>query len=158
MSIEINARNAGDLIEVEIGNTTITLPPKTLQALQKLINDRLNNVDACEQQEMQKKIKAYSALATKMAQFNPIVLQNLLVKLTAQQIVTLARLANGNTLYDKILENLSRQNRRQFEDDYETFNKISHHQAIVFMEQSITLIKKAVRQQKEHDQNPLNKV
>ena len=149
MTMEINARHAGgDQIEVEIGNATITLPTSTLKSLQQLINQRLNQVDSNEQQEMQKKIKAYAALATKMAQFKPVVLQTLFVKLSPQQLVTLARLAHGNTLYEQIMANLSKQNRRQFEDDYQTFNQISYHQAIIFMEQSINLIKKAARQQK----------
>ena len=140
--------NSDDTIELNIGFVSYTLSKPAVNALYKVIEKRLNSGDDQEAQAIEKKIAAYRALANKMAAVDARIFQNLLLKLTPQQQVTLAKLAKDDLIYNKILTNMSKQNQRQFKDDFETFGQITYHQAIIHMEKMVPIIKKAAQEQK----------
>lgn len=133
---------------LELGPVTLTLPNAAIQALREVINQRLSQSNEAEQQELQKKLAAYKALATKMAEVDDRIVQRFAPMVRPEQLVTLVRLAHGDALRDKILKNLSKQNRRQFEEDDAALTKISVHQACLYMEQLVPLLKKVAQEQK----------
>lgn len=134
--------------ELEIGPVTVTLPEKVLSALQKVIDQRLNQSSEAEDLALEKKIQAYRTLATKMAEVDDRIIQKFAPQVSSEELVTMVRLAEGNTLRDKVLNNLSKQNRRQFEEDEAALGPVTYQHACVYMEQIVPLIKQAAQDQK----------
>ncbi|MBD3754569.1 MAG: hypothetical protein IE937_02895 [Gammaproteobacteria bacterium] len=147
MEISAKRNHDGEYL-LELGPVTLTLPSAAIKALTEVIDQRLNQSDEKEQQELQKKLAAYKALATKMSEVDDRIVQTFAPQVTPEQLVTIVRLAEGDVLREKVLRNLSKQNRRQFEEDYAALNKITVHQACLYMEQLVPLIKKVAQQQK----------
>lgn len=83
-----------------------------------------------------------------MSEVDDRIVQTFAPQVTPEQLVTIVRLAEGDVLREKVLRNLSKQNRRQFEEDYAALNKITVHQACLYREQLVPLIKKVAQQQK----------
>jgi len=148
--MEVTARKDEKGINLlEIGPVTLALEDNVIKALYDVVNHRLSDADPNEAAMLEKKLKAYRVLASKMQAVDDRVVQKFITQLKPEQLVTLVRLGGGKLLYQKIIRNLSKQNRRQFESDYETFNRISEHQATIYMEQIIPFIKKAAQEQKQ---------
>jgi len=147
MEISATHENTGDFT-LEIGPVTFSLNIEAVQSLYKIIDERLGEGDDKERLARSLKLKAYRALASKMVNVDERVLQKFANQVKTEQLVTLVRLAEGEALYNKVLENMSRQNRRQFEEDFAAMERITEHQAIVFMEQIIPVIKQAAQDQK----------
>ena len=76
------------------------------------------------------------------------IVQKFAVLLSAEQLITLARLAQAESLYNKIMMNLSKQNKAQFEDDYRAMKGITEKQALINMEQIIPIIKQVAKEVK----------
>lgn len=148
MEVSAKHRDSGDY-ELEIGPVLFTLNHDVIEGLEHVIKKRLNQGAAKDEASMQKKLSAYRNLATKMGAVDDKVVQKIVVRIRAEQLVTMVRLAEGKVLYNKVLRNLSTQNRRQFEDDYKSMNKITEHQAIVYMEQIVPILKHAAQEQKK---------
>lgn len=148
MEVKGKRQVSGDYI-LEVGTTILTLPRNALVALAELMNNRKNYKGASQYQaRLQKRLATYRAFANKVAQLNDALVQNLLSQMSMEQMVTLARLGEGQKVYQKILANLSRQNVRQFEDDFQRLNKITVHQASAQMEQVVPIIQRAIKAQK----------
>jgi len=151
--MEISARrDKSGQYQLEIGPVTFTLPEDAVTALQKVIDQRLSQGNAIDDENLKRKLVAYKVLASKMTGVDDRIVQKFAPQVTQEQLVTIVRLAEGNTLYQKILRNLSKQNRRQFEEDYAAMDKITEHNACVYMEQIVPLIKRAAKEQKELQQ------
>jgi flagellar motor switch protein FliG len=120
-----------------------------VKALQTVVEQRLNQPSDVDAENLKRKLEAYRALATKMASVDDRVVQKFAPKVTPEQLITMVRLAQGDVLYNKVLRNLSQQNRRQFEEDYAQHNKITEQHACLYMEQLVPLIKRAAQEQKE---------
>lgn len=133
---------------LEIGPVTIEMSNEVVKALYAVINQRLNESSAAEDAILQKKLMAYKALASKMRAVDDRIIQKFAVQLLPEQLVTLVKLSESDSFYEKILRNLSKQNRRQFEIDYKEFNQITVHHACIYMEQIVPLIKKAAQEQR----------
>lgn len=147
--MEISARrNKEGVYLLDMGPVTFSLSAAAVDALQKVIDRRLNQGDDIESQQLEKKLQAYKTLANKMTEVDNRIVQEFAPKVSPEQLVTIVRLAEGNALYDKVVNNLSKQNRRQFEQDYKDLDKITVHNACIYMEQLVPLIKEAARQQK----------
>lgn len=142
-------REKSGLFKLEIGPVVFTLPVEAVEALQKVIDARLNQPSPQDEETIHKKIKAYRALATKIVSMDDRVIEKFLLQVSAEQLITIVRLAEGDTLYHKVLKNLSKANRRQFEEDYLAMDRITEHHACVHMEQVIPHIKRAAKEQKE---------
>lgn len=135
--------------QLEIGPVTFTLPEDAVSALQQVIGQRLNQNNEVDSDNIKRKLDAYKALASKMIGVDDRIVQKLATKVTPEQLVTITRLAEGDSLYEKVARNLSKQNRRQFEEDYKAMNKITEKHACLYMEQIVPLIKRAAQEQKE---------
>ncbi|MGC9385603.1 MAG: FliG C-terminal domain-containing protein [Hydrogenovibrio sp.] len=133
---------------LEMGPVFFELPISSLEMLHKLLEERLSNQSDEDLATLHKKIKAYRALASKLVAMDDRVLQKLVTKLSAEQLVTLVRLAEGKRLFNKVIRNLSRQNGQQFQQDYHDLNKITLHQATLYMEQAVPMIRQAANEQK----------
>lgn len=133
---------------LEMGPVFFELPISSLEMLHKLLEERLSNQSDEDLATLHKKIKAYRALASKLVAMDDRVLQKLVTKLSAEQLVTLVRLAEGERLFHKVIRNLSRQNGQQFQQDYHDLNKITLHQATLYMEQAVPMIRQAANEQK----------
>ncbi|PLA74855.1 hypothetical protein CYQ88_04490 [Hydrogenovibrio sp. SC-1] len=127
---------------------TFELPENAIGSLQKLIGGRLAQTAGGNTESLQRKIKTYRNLATKMIVVDDVVLQSILPRMKPEQLVTMVRLADGERLFHKVIRNLSRQNGKQFQQDYLDFDQITEHQACVYMEQILPLIKEAAQMQK----------
>lgn len=147
MEISASRNKAGDY-QLDMGPVTFTLTEEAVQGLQQVIDQRLNRSEGVEAENLKRKLEAYRVLASKMSGVDDQIVQKFAPQVTPEQLVTIVRLAEGDTLYQKISKNLSKQNRRQFEDDYKALDKITEHNACIYMEQIVPLIKKAAQAQK----------
>lgn len=148
--MEISAKRDHDgLYILETGPVFFELPEQALETLQKVVNQRLGQATSSSAESLNRKIQTYRNLATKMITVDDRILQSFLPQATPEQLVTLVRLADGERLFHKVLRNMSRQNGQQFQQDYQDLNQITEHQACLYMEQIVPLIKKAAQQQKE---------
>jgi flagellar motor switch protein FliG len=147
MEIKAKRQAAGDFI-IEVGPVIFNLPENVVQALNQVITDRFSRVTEQDKKITEKRLEAYRALAAKFCQIEDAVIQQVLTQIAPEQMVTLARITGDRSVYQKILKNLSRQNGRQFEDDYARIKKITVHQASVQMENMVPILKKAIQQRK----------
>lgn len=147
MEISAQHLDSGEY-QLEIGPVIFNLNAQVIKGLHHVIHTHANEGDQPDKATIQKKLKAYRLLATKIALVDDRILQKIVVRIRAEQLVTLVRLAEGKVLYNKVLRNLSTQNRRQFEEDFQAMNKITEHQAIVYMEQIVPTLKQAAQEQK----------
>jgi flagellar motor switch protein FliG len=134
--------------QLQMGPVTLTLAPQVLHALHEVIDQRLNRCSEQEAQALDKKFQAFKVLATKMSGVDERIIQKFAPKVSAEQLVTIVRLAEGDELRHKVLRNLSQQNRRQFEEDYARLDKITVQQACVHMEQLVPTIRLAAQEQR----------
>jgi len=152
--MEISAsRNKKGEYQLEIGPVTFSLSSDVVYALQQVVDQRLNQNSAVDDENTKRKITAYRVLASKMTGVDDRILQKLAPQLTSEQLVTIVRMAEGDGLYKKVAKNISKQNRRQFEDDYVAMDKITEQHACLYMEQIVPLIKRAAQEQKELHSN-----
>ncbi|GAB6035307.1 FliG C-terminal domain-containing protein [Galenea microaerophila] len=133
---------------LEVEPVTIELTPEVVKSLHEVINLYLKKGQS-QSEDLEKKLSIFRALADKLVRADDRVLQHFLSKLTPGQLVTLVRLSTDQKLYQKVLKNLSRTNARQFEEDYREMDKITQHQAVVYMEQIIPQLKAAIAEQKK---------
>ncbi len=151
--MEISAkRDESGEYQLEMGPVTLALPPQVIEALHSVIDKRLNQFSEEEALLLDKKLQAYKALATKMCAVDDRIFQTFAPQITSEQLVTLVRLGEGDSLREKVLRNLSRQNQRLFEEEFDLHDKITVQHACLYMEQLVPLIKKAVQRQKEIQQ------
>ncbi|BCN94084.1 hypothetical protein THMIRHAM_18690 [Thiomicrorhabdus immobilis] len=148
MEISASRNHTGEYL-LEIGPVTFTLPVDVISALQQVVDQRLNQNSSADDENLKRKLVAYRVLASKMTGVDDRIVQKFAPKVTPEQLVTIVRMAEGDGLYQKIVKNLSKQNRRQFEEDYEAMDKITEHNACLHMEQLVPLIKSAAQEQKE---------
>lgn len=146
MDIEAKRKESGEF-ELEIGPVVFSLPVEVVKALNTLLEQRLNHPSVADDESHQRKLTAYRVLAGKMIGVDDRIVQKFAPQVTPEQLVTIARLAEGDGLYNKIAKNLSKQNRRQFEEDYAALDKITEQNACLHMEQLVPLIKSAVQEQ-----------
>ena len=154
MEISAQHLDSGDY-QLEIGPVTFSLNHDAILGLHHVMKKRLESGMKQDQEVMQKKLTAYRTLATKMGAVDDKVIQKIVVRIRAEQLVTMVRLADGKVLYNKVLRNLSTQNRRQFEEDFQAMNKITEHQAIIYMEQIVPTLKQAAQEQKKIQQESM---
>ncbi|HIC99883.1 MAG TPA: hypothetical protein EYP05_00885 [Piscirickettsiaceae bacterium] len=147
MDIEIHKLKNGE-IRLDFGQVMLHLSPEVIKTLQQVVEKRLNMSGEAERAAIEKKLAIFRDLANKLAHMDDRVLQKVLPQLTPEQLVTLVRLSEGDYFYRKVLRNMSKTNRRQFEEDYARLNRITKHQAVIYMEQIIPLLKKAAQEQK----------
>lgn len=141
-------RNKNGVYQLELGPVTFSLNEQAVGALQQVINKRLNSAGEIDSQNLKRKLTAYKVLASKMSAVDDVIIQKFAPQVTPDQLVTIVRLAEGDELHNKVLKNLSSQNRRQFEEDFARLDKITEHNACIYMEQLVPMIKKAAQQQK----------
>jgi|SRR5690554_3021097 len=147
MEVKGKRQQTGDYI-IEAGSTIISLPQNVIAALANLMNNRKDDTDGRYKARVEQRLQTFRAFANQVSQFDGPVIQGLLSQITMEQMVTLARLADGDKVYQKIVANLSRQNARQFEDDYQRLNKITVHQASAQMDKIVPIIQRAIKSQK----------
>ena len=148
MEIKAKRQKSGDYM-IEIGPTIFTLPENVVEALTQVLKNRNQNSAEQDKARMEKRLAAYRGLASKLSTIDDALMQNLLTQISPEQMVTLARIASDDSVYKKILKNLSRQNGRQFEDDYKRLSRISVHQAGTQMETMVPILKKAIQARKQ---------
>lgn len=148
MDIKAKRQQSGQYV-IEIGPTIFNLPENVVEALNKVITERFRVMTDQDKERMQKRLTAYRALAGKLTQIENALMQDLLNQISSEQMVTLARIAEGDEVYKKIVANLSRQNARQFEEDFKRLDKISLHQASTQMEQMVPTLKKVIQARKQ---------
>jgi len=142
------SRTAKGEYQLELGPVTFTLPKEVIKGLNAVINQRMNN-SGVDDENIQRKLVAYRVLASKMTSVDDRIIQKFAPKVSPEQLVTIVRMAEGEGLYNKIVKNLSKQNSRQFVEDYAAMDKITEQNACLYMEQLVPLIKKAAQEQKE---------
>ncbi|MEA1988630.1 MAG: FliG C-terminal domain-containing protein [Pseudomonadota bacterium] len=148
--MEISAsRNKVAEYQLEIGPVMFSLPSDAVKALQQVIDQRLNQNSAVDDENTKRKMTAYRVLASKMTGVDDRIVQKFAPQVTPEQLVTIVRMAEGDSLFKKVAKNLSKQNRRQFEEDYAAMDKITEQHACLYMEQIVPLIKRAAQEQKE---------
>lgn len=147
MEISAKRTETGEYL-LEIGYVTIELPQEAVSGLQQIISKRLGQGSDVDQQAFQKKLKVYRDLANKLVSADDRIIQQVALQMSPEQLVTVARLAEGERLFHKIMRNMSRQNGKQFQEDYQALTKITEQQACVNMEKVVPLIRKAAQQQK----------
>lgn len=148
--MEITAKRDHDgFFVLETGPVSFELPEQALETLQKVVSQRLGQKTSSGSESLNRKVNTYRNLATKMVSVDDRILQSFLPQATPEQLVTLVRLAEGERLFHKVMRNMSRQNGQQFQQDYQDLNQITEHQACLYMEQIVPLIKKAAQEQKE---------
>ncbi|HEY9018641.1 FliG C-terminal domain-containing protein [Thiomicrospira sp.] len=148
MEIKAKRQQSGQYV-IEVGPTIFNLPENVVEALSKVIRERFKVVTEQDKERMQKRLTAYRALAGKLTQIENALMQDLLTQISSEQMVTLARIAQGDEVYKKIVANLSRQNARQFEEDFKRLDKISIHQASTQMEKMVPILKKVIQARKQ---------
>ncbi|QCU90821.1 FliG C-terminal domain-containing protein [Thiomicrorhabdus sediminis] len=146
MEVSAHKTKSGEY-QLEIGPVTFELTADATAALSKVISQRLSQ-SGLDAENLHRKLKAYRAVANKLAYADDAIIQKFSTQLAPEQLITLVRLADGDSLYNKVARNLSKQNRRQFEDDFNGLNKITEHAACLHMEQIVPLIKKTAQEQK----------
>ncbi|QKI88526.1 FliG C-terminal domain-containing protein [Thiomicrorhabdus xiamenensis] len=152
--MEISAKHdeSGEFL-LEIGPVMFTLPYEVVESLHDVIAKRLSAGEQSSHAVLQKKLESYRTLANKMAQVDDRVVQKFAPLVSPEQLVTITRLASGEVLYNKVMRNLSKQNQRQFAEDYAAMDKITEAHACLYMEQLIPMIKRAAQEQKQiHEQ------
>ncbi|MGE4502864.1 MAG: FliG C-terminal domain-containing protein [Thiomicrospira sp.] len=148
--MEIKAkRQANGEYMIEIGPVIFNLPQPVVEVLHQVINDRGNKQTPADKARTEKRLAAYRSLANKLAVIEDPLMQSLLTQIRPEQMVTLARMASDDSVYQKIVRNLSRQNARQFEEDFARISKISVHQASSQMELMLPILKKAIQARKQ---------
>lgn len=145
------SRDQRGAYHLQTGPVTFALDESAVEALRQVIDQRLNKGSEIDAENMKRKLQAYRALASKMAGVDNKIIEKFAPQVSPEQLVTIVRLAEGDSLYQKISKNLSKQNRRQFEADYEAMDKITEHNACIYMEQLVPLIKKTAQEQKALD-------
>ncbi|WP_029933778.1 FliG C-terminal domain-containing protein [Thiomicrospira pelophila] len=148
MEIKAKRQQSGNYV-VEVGPTIFNLPENVVEALSKVIRERFKVVTEQDKERMQKRLTAYRVLAGKLTQVENALMQDLLNQISSEQMVTLARIAQGDEVYKKIVANLSRQNARQFEEDFKRLERISLHQASTQMEKMVPILKKVIQARKQ---------
>jgi flagellar motor switch protein FliG len=148
MDIEAKRKASGEF-ELEIGPVVFSLSIDMIKALHDLLEQRLNSSSVADDENHQRKLTAYRTLANKMIGVDDRIVQKFSPEVTPEQLVTIVRLAEGDGLYQKVVKNLSKQNRRQFEDDYAALDKITEQNACLHMEQIVPLIKRVVQEQED---------
>lgn len=147
--MEISAkRNKNGVYLLELGPVTFSLNEQAVEALQKATEQRLSGGNELDAVNLKRKLQAYKVLASKMSAVDDVIIQKFAPQVTPEQLVTIVRLAEGDVLHQKVLKNLSSQNRRQFEEDYARLDKITEHNACIYMEQLVPKIKQAAAEQK----------
>ncbi len=146
MDIEAKRKETGEF-ELEIGPVVFSLPVEVVKGLSALLEQRLNNPSDADDESLQRKLTAYRVLAGKMIVVDDRIVQKFAPQVMPEQLVTIVRLAEGDGLYNKVVKNLSKQNRRQFEEDYATLDKITEQNACLHMEHLVPLIKSAAQEQ-----------
>jgi len=152
MEVTVRRDETGENI-LEMGPVTLTIKDDVVKSLRSVMTQRLSQSSGAEQVVLEKKLNAYKTLASKMRGVDGRIIQKLAVQLTPEQLVTMVRLAPGQDLYKKVLENMSKSNRMQFEDDYKALDRITVHQACIYMEQIVPKIKAAAQEQKRLQQS-----
>ncbi len=147
-------RDESGQFQLEMGPVIFNLPEEAIEGIRQVINQRLHHSSELDEAGGRRKIKAYRVLASKMANVDDRIVQKFAAQVSSEQLVTIVRLAEDDGLYQKVLKNLSKQNRRQFEEDYRSMDKISEHHACLHMEQVITLIRRAAEEQKSLSRFP----
>ena len=148
--MEISAsRNKTGEYQLEIGPVMFSLPSDVVKALQQVIDQRLNQNSAIDDENAKRKMTAYRVLASKMTSVDDRIVQKFAPQVSPEQLVTIVRMAEGDGLYKKVIKNLSKQNRRQFEEDYAAMDKITEQHACLYMEQIVPMIKRAAQEQNE---------
>ncbi len=145
MDIEAKRKESGEF-ELEIGPVVFSLPVEVVKALNTVLEQRLNHPNTADDEGHQRKLAAYRVLANKMVGVDDRIVQKFAPQLTPEQLVTIVRLAKGDGLYNKIVKNLSKQNCRQFEEDYVGLDKITEQNACLHMEHIVPLIKSAAQE------------
>lgn len=147
--MDVNARRGqtGEYF-LELGPVVFELDSASVNTLQNIIRQRLSQPSGADDAALSKKLHAYRVLATKMNAMDDRILQKFATQVSQEQLVTLVRLSEGDRLFHKVVRNLSRQNGKQFQQDYHDLNKITTHQASLYMEQLVPMIRKAVQEQK----------
>ncbi len=146
MDIEVRRLKSGE-IQLDFGRVMLNLPPAVIKALQQTVEARLNASGEKERAAIKRKLAVFRDLAKKLAAVDDRIMQRMLPQLKPEQLVTLARLG-GEAVQRKIERNLSKTNRRQFEEDYARLNRITEHQAVIYMEQIVPALKKIAQEQK----------
>lgn len=141
-------RDESGQFQLEMGPVVFSLPEAAIEGIRQVIDQRLHHSSELYGEGGRRKIKAYRVLASKMASVDDRIVQKFAAQVLPEQLVTIVRLAEGDALYQKVLRNLSKQNSRQFEEDYQAMDKISERHACLHMEQVITLIRRAAEEQK----------
>lgn len=141
-------RNESGSFHLTMGYVSFDMSESAIQALQKVISERLGQSSEKDKLITEKKIQAYRQVANKLVQADNRIVQKFAVLLSAEQLITLARLAQDESLYNKIMMNLSKQNKAQFEDDYRAMKGITEKQALINMEQIIPIIKQVAKEVK----------
>lgn len=147
MDVSASRSQTGEYL-LEVGPVVIELSSEAVNTLQQIVSKKLDQPSGEEADSLNKKLNAYRALATKMVAMDDRILQKFATQVSAEQLVTLVRLAEGERLFHKVIRNLSRQNGKQFQQDYHDLNKITVHQACLYMEQLVPIIRKAAQEQK----------
>lgn len=149
MSMEVGvSRNKKGMFILEIGPVSFELSHEAVSALNNVVTQRMSKSGGTDPAVLQKKLSAYRSLATKLIAIDDRVMQHFATSVSAEQLVTLVRLADGERLFHKVVRNLSRQNAKQFQQDFHDLNKITTHQACLYMEQIVPIIKQAAKEQK----------
>lgn len=148
MDIKAKRNKTGEYM-IEIGPAIFNLPQNVVEALYNVISNRSLASIEQDKARMEKRLTAYRSLANKLGTIEDAIMQSLLTQIRPEQMVTLARIAQSKDVYNKIVRNLSRQNARQFEEDYGRLGKISVHQAGTHMEQMLPILKKAIQARKD---------
>lgn len=147
MEILAKRTEAGEYL-LDMGYVTIELPHDAVSKLQQIIGNRLEQGSDADQLSLQKKLTVYRDLANKLVSADDRIIQQVSLQMSTEQLVTVARLSEGERLFHKIVRNLSRQNAKQFQEDYQALTKITEHQACANMEKVVPLIRKAAQEQK----------
>lgn len=150
MSLEIRGRRqkTGGFI-LEIGPAIFNLHASVVRGLADVLSNREESAKKMDEHRTQQRLEGYRALASKIAGMEDSIVQSILGQVTPAQIISLARVSQSKAVYNKIVNNLSRQNARQFEEDYRENTKISVHQASMHMEALLPVVRRAIRLRKE---------
>ena len=141
MKIHSKRNEEGDY-QLSIDFITFQLPETAILRLKEIISVRLNQSSDLDNENLTRKLVAYRKLADKLVLSNDRVVQEFAIALTTEQLVTIARLADGNSMFEKIIRNLSRQNGKQFQLDFNEMASITESQAVINMENAIPIIRK----------------
>lgn len=128
--------------QLTIEFVTFQLSEKALFRLKEVIAVRLNQSSDVDNVNLERKLEAYRKLSNKLVLSNDRVVQEFSLTLSTEQLVTIARLADGNKMFEKIMRNLSRQNGNQFQIDFNEMAGITENQAVINMEMAIPVIRK----------------